>query len=222
MVVGRGGAILSGPRTVSASAAVVRVGSRRCSVAASTPLAVLAALGSGAGGGGGLRFSLHDYGRCGAAPQDAGQLFVYQVGAERNRGQSGWEYKVGHVSGTTGAADTSGAQGNGRLLSYGERVLWFWCTAMAGGCQRTLDVTPSAAVVAPGASFTVRVDGYLNNGRGARIAGATVTLGSGRKRGVTGRDGVARLVAPKARGTYVLRASAPGTVPAFPETIVVR
>jgi hypothetical protein len=218
MIVGRGGSVLFAPRALSVSAAVMHVGRRRCNVAAATPLAVLSAARTA----GGPSFSLHDYGHCGASPANAAQLFVNRVGPDRNGGQSGWEYKVGHVAGTTGAADTSGAAGNGRLLGYGERVLWFWCNSTAGGCQRTLDFAPSVSTIALGAAFTVKVSGYDNSGRGAVIAGATVTLGSGRKRGVTGADGVVRLTAPKARGTYALNASKGGLVPAFPGTIVVR
>src|SRR5438270_366688 len=42
MIVGREGAILSGPRAVTASATTLHVRNRRCRVAAGTPLATLA------------------------------------------------------------------------------------------------------------------------------------------------------------------------------------
>jgi hypothetical protein len=112
MIVGTGGAILSGSRTVTASATTVHLGGRSCAVAAATPLAVLEALRRAGGPG----FALRDYGRCGSSPVNSGQLFVYSLGGERNRGQSGWEYKVDHASGSTGAADPSGARGDGRRL----------------------------------------------------------------------------------------------------------
>jgi hypothetical protein len=215
MVVGAGGAVLSSARTVSASATTVRVGGRSCAVAAGTPLSVLAALRRG----GGPSFALRDYGRCGSSPRNSGQLFVYSLGGERNRGQNGWEYKVEHVSGTTGAADPSGPLGDGRRLRSGARVLWFWCVASGGGCQRTLEVA-SVTAASPGASLSVTVTGYDNEGHGAPVAGAIVTLGT--DFASTSTSGQATLLAPSVPGRYALSAQKSGLVGSFPETIVVR
>jgi hypothetical protein len=216
MVVGSGGAILSPARTVTASATTVRIGARSCAVAAGTPLAVLAAVRRAGGPG----FALRDYGRCNSSPRNSGQLFVYSLAGEVNRGQSGWEYKVDGASGTTGAGDPSGPSGDGRLLRAGERVLWFWCQAVAGGCQRTLEVAPSSFAVSPGASLGVAVDGYENEGRAAPVARAIVTLGT--DFASTGPAGRATLIAPSAPGRYQVSATRRGLVPSFPETIVVR
>jgi hypothetical protein len=216
MIVGAGGRILSPARAVSAAATSVSVRGRSCAVAAGTPLAVLVATRSAGGPG----FALRDYGRCNSSAANSGQLFVYSLGGQTNRGQSGWEYKVNSVAGSTGAADMSGPQGTGRRLSSGARVLWFWCEASAGGCQRTLEVSPSSAGIGRGGRLTVTVTGYDNEGRGAPVAGAIVTLGS--DFASTGTHGHANLIAPTAGGRYQLTASRSGLVPSFPGTIVVR
>ena len=215
MVVGIGGNVLAPARAVSAGAASVGVRGRRCEVAAATPLAVLAALQRG----GGPSFLLHDYGRCGASPASSSELFVDSIGGERNRGQDGWEYKVGNLAGSTGAADPSGAQGNGARLRSGERVLWFWCVASGGGCERTLAVSASAAT-APGVPVRVTVRAYDNEGHRAPAAGARVTLGS--SAATTASDGEATLAAPTTSGRYALAASASGVVPSFPQAVLVR
>jgi hypothetical protein len=216
MIVGNGASILSRAQTVAASATTVHVGGRRCAVAAGTPLAVLAVLRRRGGPG----FALRDYGRCGSSPLNSGQLFIYSLGGESNRGQSGWEYKVDHVSGSTGAGDPTGPRGDGRRLRRGAHVLWFWCNAVAGGCQRTLGVASSASSVSPGAQLTVTVTGYDNEGRGAPIVGAIVTFGS--DSASTSAGGSAALIAPGKPGRYALSATRAGLVPSFPETIVVR
>jgi hypothetical protein len=216
MIVGIGGSVLSRAQTLTASASTVHVGAKSCAVAAGTPLAVLVAARRRGGPG----FALRDYGRCGSSPVNAGQLFVYSLGGERNSGQSGWEYKVDHRSGSTGAGDPSGARGDGRRLRSGARVLWFWCSASGGGCQRTLDITPSALVVNRGGSINVTITGYDNEGRGTPAVGALATLGS--DFASTGLRGEATLIAPATPGRYALNASRPGLVPSFPETIVVR
>jgi hypothetical protein len=216
MVVGIGGKVLAQARTVSAGAVTARVGGKSCAVAAGTPLAVLAALRRSGGPG----FALRDYGRCGSSPADSGQLFVYSLGGESNRGQSGWEYKVGHVSGSAGAGDASGPRGDGRRLRSGERVLWFWCNPFGAGCQRTLEASPAASTVRPGASLPVTVTGYDNQGRGARVVAAIVTLGS--DFASTDARGRAKLIAPTVPGRYAVSAGRSGLVPSFPETIVVR
>jgi hypothetical protein len=215
MVVGRGGTILSGPRSVVDGASSVTVSGRRCALAPGTPLGALAALHRL----GGPAFSLRDYGRCGSSTRNSGQLFVYSLGGQSNRGQSGWEYKAGGLAGSTGAADPSGVRGDGRLLRSGQRVLWFWCEASAGGCQRTLEVSAPSTVSRAG-TLALRVTGYDNEGRGAPVAGAVVKLGA--DFATTGASGRASLIVPSAPGRYVLSALRRGLVPAFPETIVVR
>ncbi|HYM54819.1 MAG TPA: hypothetical protein VES97_05615, partial [Solirubrobacteraceae bacterium] len=160
------------------------------------------------------------YGRCGSSPRNSGQLFVYSLGGEANSGQDGWEYKVDDLSGSTGAADPSGPLGDGRLLRSGERVLWFWCHAGGGGCQRTLELAPAASTVSRGGSLAVTVTGFDNEGRGAPVAGAIVRLGA--DFASTGRGGRATLLAPSTPGRYQVSASRRGLVPSFPGTIVVR
>jgi hypothetical protein len=216
MIVGTGGSILSRAQTVTAGATTVHVGGKRCAVAAGTPLAVLAAVRRVGGPG----FALRDYGRCGSSPVNSGQLFVYSLGGERNSGQSGWVYKVDHVSGSTGAGDPSGPRGDSRRLRSGAHVLWFWCNASGGGCQRTLDITASASSVSRGGTVSVTITGYDNEGRGRPAVGAVATLGS--DFASTDPRGQATLIAPGTPGRYSLNASRPGLVPSFPETIVVR
>jgi hypothetical protein len=194
----------------------VRAGARSCSVAAGTPLAVLAALRRAGGPG----FTLRDYGHCGASPAASAQLFVTMLGGQRNSGQNGWEYKVDGYAGSTGAGDPSGARGDGRRIHSGQRVLWFWCVASGGGCQRTLALAPASTTVSPGASLAVTVSGQDNEGRGAPVAGAIAMLGS--DFASTAADGRATLIAPAQPGRYQLSAARAGLVPAFPQTIVVR
>ncbi len=216
MIVGAGGRILSPARFVSASATSVSVAGRSCAVAAATPLAVLAATRRAGGPGYGLR----DYGRCNSSSANSGQLFVYSLGGETNRAQSGWEYKVNGLSGSTGAADPSGPQGDGRRLSSGAQVLWFWCAAIAGGCQRSLELSASSTSLARGRQLAVSVRARDNNGRASPVAGAIVTLGSDFVS--TNGSGRATLAAPSTPGRYQLTATRRALVPSFPETIVVR
>jgi hypothetical protein len=212
MVVGSSGQVIAGPRSVNASATTVAVGRKRCAVAAGTPLAVLADLH-------GPSFAVRDYGRCGSSASNSASLFVYDLAGESNSGRNGWEYKVGGLAGSTGAADTSGAEGNSRLLGSGTRVLWFYCHAAAGGCQRTLALSAPASV-SHGSRVTVHVTGYDNEGHGIPIAGAIVTLGS--DFASTNSAGNAVLIAPSGHGSYSLSARRRGLVPAFPQTIAVR
>jgi hypothetical protein len=215
MIVGAGNRVLASARTISVTAASVQVGRRTCAVAAGTPLAALADLHRVRG----PAFAIRDYGHCGASPSASGELFVYSLDGETNHGQNGWEYKVGNRSGTTGAGSTSGARGDGRLLRSGERVLWFWCQAVAGGCQRTLEVS-AATAVSRGGRLSVRVLGYDNGGRGSAMSGAVVRFGRSSAR--TGSSGRATLTAPSAPGLYALTATRSGSVPSFPETVSVR
>lgn len=214
MVVGSSGAVLAAARAVTAASASVRVGHRSCTVASGTPLAVLAALRRL----GGPSFTLHDYGHCGGSATNSGQLFVNSLAGQPNRGQSGWEYKVGGVSGSTGAADPSGPAGDGRRLRAGAQLLWFYCRASGGGCQRSLEVAAPARI-APGVSLVVRVLGRDNEGRSAPVAGAIVKLGS--DFASTAADGRATLLAPQAPGRYTLGATRNGLVPSFPATVTI-
>lgn len=216
MIVGRDGRVSFGPRAVTASEATVTAGRRRCRVASGTPLAALAAARRARG----PSFAVADLaGSCSARrARDSAGLFVRRVGRDRNRGQSGWVYKVGNRAGISGAADPSGPFGSGRLRR-GARVLWFWCRA-ALACERSLVVSPAALRVAPGAPLPVIVRAYDDLGRGRALAGASVTLGGART--TSGVGGRILLRAPASPGRYRLAASARGTIPAFGETIEVR
>jgi hypothetical protein len=212
LVVGKS-KVLRGPTAVKLVPRTVKVGKRRCAVGAATPLSVLA--------GTRLRLGVRDQGACGANPRDAGALYVFQVGPDRERGHSGWVYKVGTKAGTAGAADPAGPFGTGRRLRAGQRLLWFWCTlGSAGGCQRTLDARPDRTTVAPGGALPVTVRGYDDAGKGVPVAGATVRLGSATA--LTGADGIATLTAPATAGRLRLQATRDGMVRAFPRTVAVR
>jgi hypothetical protein len=214
MVVGQGGRVLSSARTVTAANTTVHMSARNCAVAGGTPLAALLALRREGGPG----FALRDYGHCGASASNSAELFVYSLGGQSNSGQNGWEYKVDGVSGSTGAGDPSGPTGNGRRLSSGEQVLWFWCEASSGGCQRTLQL--SASSVSHGQALSVSVNGCDNEGQCAPVAYATVKVGL--NFATTGSAGRATLTAPSRPGRYQVTATRHGLVPSFPLTIAVR
>jgi hypothetical protein len=129
-VVGKRGTVFRA-RTVTASGTTVKVGRKRCSVPAGTPLAALLA----ADRAGAPAVKVSDYGSCGSSA-NAGGLYVTAVGADRRHGQSGWVYAVNGRVGTAGAADPSGPFGSGRLRG-GQKVVWFWC-AKAGSCERSV------------------------------------------------------------------------------------
>ena len=120
------------------AAATVKVGGKRCAVGRATPLAAL--LGTG------LRVRLRDYGSCGRRTRDAG-------GAVRDAGRR---------ASATGAATAGSTRSGARparpappirrarsataACAPATGVTWFWCGCGAlGRCQRTLEVTPSAA-----------------------------------------------------------------------------
>jgi hypothetical protein len=194
-------------KRVSSKGTLVRVGRRRCAVGTGTALAALARSKAG-------RLRLRDYGSCSRRAGDGGGLFVSGIGADRNRGQNGWTYKVGRKAATAGAADPSGPFGTGRRLRSGQRVTWFYCRLLGGGCQRTIELT--AAPEPGGAAATVRA--YDDRGRGVTVAAASVRLGGTTQ--VTDASGVAHFaVAP---GSYSAYASKPGLVRSFPERVVVR
>ncbi len=118
---------------------------KRCATGARTALSALAATK--------LPLTFKDYGACSRRPAESGSLYVRSIAGERASGADGWVYKVGRRVGTTGAADPSGAFGDGRRLRTGQKVLWFWCVKdAADACQRTLEVA-APRTVAPGAAF---------------------------------------------------------------------
>jgi hypothetical protein len=203
LVVFRDGSAAS--RTVSTRATRVRVENRRCAVADGTPLAALLRSGPG-------RIRLRDFGTCSKRPRDAAGLFVRAIRGDVNRGRNGWVYKVGRRAATAGAADPAGPRGRGRLRA-GQRVTWFYCRLRAGGCQRTLELTPRGE---PGA-LVATVRGYDDEGRGVPVEGATVTAGGASA--VTGANGEARLALPP--GSYLAVAENPGMVRSFPERVEV-
>ena len=211
LVVGKAGT-LRGPKSVPLKPRTVKVGSRRCAVGRATPLSVLAATR--------LRLSIRDQGACSKDPRDAGALYVAAVAGQREKGRSGWVYKVGNRAGTTGAADPSGPFGTGRRLRAGQHVLWFWCTLEAsGGCQRTLDARPDRSSAAPGETLRVTVRGYDDLGKGLAVAGATVRLGGATA--VSDASGVATLTVPAGSGRLRLRAEHDGMVGGFPREVSV-
>jgi hypothetical protein len=215
MVVGEGSTLLT-PTLAKASARTVRVGRRHCRVAAATPLAAL--LGAGAAGRiGGI--GLRDFGHCSRTrARDSASLFVTGIAGEGNRGRNGWVYKVGRKVGTTGAADPSGAFGDGRRLTGESRLVWFWCRMGRKGCQRTLEVQPDTLAVKNGEAIRVTVRGYDDAGRGIPVAGATVRWGADELR--TDANGVATLTRGLL-GTVTITADKPGLVPSFPATVTV-
>lgn len=215
MVVGRK-AVLQEAVKVRPKAVNVRVKSRKCKVADATPLAALEV----ARRAGGPSFSLRDFGACSRRAADAGGLFVSKIGPDRNKGSNGWVYKVGRRAGSAGAADAAGPFGTGRRLRPGQRVTWFWCASQSsGGCQRTLEVKPTATKLSPGAPLTVSVRGYDDDGKGVKVAGATVLLGAATAS--TGSDGRATVAAPASPGRYAILAQREGMVRAFPVEVVV-
>jgi hypothetical protein len=205
--------VLRGPVAVTLKARTVEVGARRCAVGRATPLSALA--------GTGARLRVRDQGACGPRARDAGGLYVFAIGPDRERGRSGWVYKVGHRAGSTGAGDPTGPFGTGKGLRAGQRLLWFWCTLdQAQGCQRTLDARPDRSAAAPGEALRVTVRGYDDHGAGVAVAGATVRLGSATA--VSGADGVATLTVPAGAGRLRLQATRAGMVRAFPTAVTVR
>jgi hypothetical protein len=188
----------------------VRVGGRRCAVHRATPLAALL--------GARLRVRVRDFGSCGRSVRDSGQIYVSQIGRDREGGRGGWVYKVGRRAGSTGAGDPAGAFGNGRRLRAGQNVLWFWCELdSSDGCQRTLEARPDRRRAAAGEPLRVTVRGYDDNGRGVVVAGAVVRLGAAEA--VTGADGVAALTVPAQADRLTLTAEHDGMVQAFPSEV---
>lgn len=172
-VVGKHNALIW-PTTVTAGVAKVSVAARRCSVAAATPLAALAQATKASG----MRVGLRDYGRCSGKVADSTNLFVNRIGNDLNKGRDGWVYKVNRKVGTTSASDLSGALGNGKLLSKGSKLLWFYCKLSAeGNCQPTLEVAVDQPSPQLGQSVTVTVRSYDDRGRGGKpVTGVTLRV----------------------------------------------
>jgi hypothetical protein len=211
MVVGKD-RVLRGPKDVRLKKRTVKVGHRRCAVAAATPLSVLAAAK--------LKLAFRDYGQCGKRTADASSLYVTSVAGEREKGHGGWVYKVGRRAGTTAAADPSGPFGTGHRIHGGQRITWFWCELQqSGSCQRTLEVRPARTTAKPGDALTVTVRGYNDQGKGIGVQGATVRLGTATA--TTGIGGLAVLTVPQASGTLRLYAKRAGMVPPFPARVKV-
>jgi hypothetical protein len=209
MVVGKD-RVLRGPKDVRLKKRTVKVGHRRCTVAAATPLSVLAATK--------LKLAFRDYGQCGKRPADASGLYVTSVAGRREKGRGGWVYKVGRKAGTTSAADLSGPFGTGHRIHNGQRITWFWCELQqSGSCQRTLEVRPAKTTAQPGEALSVTVRGYNDQGKGVGVQGATVRLGSATA--TTGLNGLAVLTVPQAGGTLTLAAKRAGMVSAFPAKV---
>ena len=203
LVVFRDGSSLA--KTVSTKATSVSVGGHRCATGTGTALAALVRSRPG-------KLRLHDFGSCSRRPADGGGLFVRGIRGDVNKGQNGWVYKVGRRAATAGAADPGGPFGRGRLRS-GQRVTWFYCRMRSGGCQRSLELklrTQAGALFA-----TVR--GYDDEGKGAAIAGATVSAGGATAQ--TDAAGVATL--SLAAGHYSVVATKPGLVRSFGERVEV-
>jgi hypothetical protein len=194
-------------KKVSSKGVLVEIGRHRCTAGTGTALAALARSKPG-------RLRLRDFGSCSRRARDGSGLFVSGIGADRNRGQNGWIYKVGRKAATAGAADPSGPFGTGRRLRSGQRVTWLYCRLVDGGCQRTLELKYQAEP--GGAATTVR--GYDDQGRGLAVAGASVKLGGVTQ--LTDASGVAHFaVAP---GSYRAYASKKGLVRSFSERVLVR
>jgi hypothetical protein len=207
--------VLWQPHSVIAPRTSVRVGRRSCGVPRASALAALVAARRAHG----PSFHVKDYGGCSGRADSGSGLFVDRIARARNRGRDGWVYKVGHRTGTAGAANPAGPFGDGHGLRSGSRVLWFWCRMGGSSCQRTLESTLSTHRVMPGGVVGVRVRGYDDRGHAMPIGGATVRLGD--QTATTAADGTAQLIAPLQPGKYAVTSSREGLVPAFPEAVQV-
>lgn len=216
MIVGRS-AVLLRATAVRAGATRLRVGVRTCAIPAATPIAALAAARSA----GGPSFAVRDYGHCSTSARDAASLYVSQIGGDLASGRNGWVYKVDGRVGTTGAADPSGPFGDGHALRAGQRLLWFWCNAGSNQhCQRSLAIRLHSNAVTRGARVRITVVGDDDNGRATAVSGATVTVAGHATR--TSGSGAATVTAPAAAGRYSVSATAPGLVPSFPVSLIVK
>jgi hypothetical protein len=188
--------------TVGTKAVRTRAGDHRCRVPKATPLAALVRSEV-------AELKVLDFsGSC-----DPSSLFVNRIGPDKNRGESGWVYKVGNRQGTTAASDPSGPFGGGRPRRR-VRVTWFYCVFEQGGCQRTLGLRARQT----GDVVTARVRAYDDEGRGSPLQGARVRFG--RHTAETDADGVAML--PMPAGRHRIYAEKRGYVRSFAEVVRVR
>lgn len=194
MVVGKS-RVLRDAAPVTLRAQSARVAGRRCRFRARTPLAALLRTP--------LDVRLRDYGACSRDPREGGGVYVRGIERDVETRRGGWVYKIGRRTPGIGAGDPQAR------LRDGARLLWFWCVQKASGCPRSLEAVPERA----GDRLRVAVTGYDDNGRGRRIAGATVTAGGATA--TTGSDGVAVLTVP-ASGTVEVEAAKPGAIRSFP------
>ena len=194
MVIGKTRTLLA-PRSVIVRATTVKIGRRRCRVAAGTALAALIDARA--------KPRVTNVAGC-----DPASMFVTKVGPDANRGIAGWQYKIGHTSPSFSAGSTSGR------LRRGQQVLWFWC-ARANACQRTLAISVASDRLT--GIQRVTVTGYDDNGHGVKVGGATVHIDA-TTTVTTGRDGTATFsVVP---GRHTLYASKPGLIQSFPQTVI--
>ena len=186
--------------TVGTARTHTRASGRRCPVPRATPLAALVRSDV-------AKLRVRDFsGSC-----DPSSLFVRAIGPDENRGDSGWVYKVGNRQGTTAASDPSGPFGSGRPKRR-VRVTWFYCVFRAGGCQRTLGLRVRDE---GGGTVSARVTAYDDEGRGTRLAGATVRAGDRSAR--TDANGVATLTLSP--GRHRLYAEKAGTIRSFNDRV---
>jgi len=94
MVVGKTRTLVA-PRSVTVKATTVKIGRRRCRVAAGTALAALIDARA--------KPRVTNVAGC-----DPASMFVTKVGPDANRGIAGWQYKIGHTSPSFSAGSTSG------------------------------------------------------------------------------------------------------------------
>ncbi len=218
MIVGAGNEIVARPLVLTAPPSTVDTSHGSCAVAEGTPLAALVAFHRTRG----PAFAVRDDGHCSSSsPSDSGGLVVYSLDCETDHGQNGWEYKVNNRVGATGAADQSGPFGTGHRLAPYSKLIWFWCQAVDGGCQRNLEVSAPASV-RRGGTFQVRVLGYDNDGHSIGMSGARVSIGGGGSSATTNSSGRATLRAPSRRGRSVVRATRSGSVPSFDTVLQVQ
>ena len=142
-------------------------------------------------------------------------LYVSQVRGDREAGAGGWVYKVGRrLPGRSSSAPSA------RLRS-GQRITWFWCRR-AGRCDRTLATSGRAT---SRNRMQVTVTGYDDNGRGRRIARATVyvrMVGSRSRRSYrTNRSGQVTIRVRRGR-RYRLDSRRRGLIRGFPTTVRAR
>ncbi|HUA12751.1 MAG TPA: hypothetical protein VMA83_12215 [Solirubrobacteraceae bacterium] len=221
MIVGKNGRVILPARSITDAPATLKVEGHRCAVAAGTALAALADLARAHVH---LPLGLMAYEPCDTNPASAEGLFVETIdGIHRDAAEkgtyNGWAYKVGNRGATAGAGSEKGPFGNGRKLSTGQDVLWFWCVYKGSLCQPTLGVSPAHTTARAGGKLDVKVDAYDESGKGTPADGATVTLGS--QSATAGATGRVQITVPARAGRYLLSAHKRGLVTAFQRTIVV-